>query len=132
MNPRRPLREHIAQLALLGKTAAQNHGNVRVQRAELVENRVAVHDREEKIEDDQTDLFADLLVNSERFETVAREDDLDSLRRSASRKPVRQFRVSSSTSRISSRLPFCIQHLDVRRDRTGLGRVASGFRGGEL
>ena len=50
-----------------------------IERSQLVEDRVAVHHRQEEIENDEADLFADLLVNSQRLEAVFREDDLVAL-----------------------------------------------------
>jgi len=44
------------------KAAAQNYGNIRVQRTKLVENRVTVHNGKKKIKDDQANFLADLLV----------------------------------------------------------------------
>ena len=69
-------RQHIAQFVLLAKAAAQDYGDIRVQRIKLVENRVTVHNGKKKIKDDQANFLADLLVDLERFETVAGEDYL--------------------------------------------------------
>ncbi len=51
------LREHVARVCFARQTTAQNHCDIWIQRAEFVENGVAVHDWKEKVEDDQTDLF---------------------------------------------------------------------------
>src|SRR6202022_1907148 len=49
--------EHRTDFALLGETAAQNHVDVRVEPAQLVEDGVAIHDRKEEIEDDESNLL---------------------------------------------------------------------------
>src|SRR5688572_25987275 len=68
--PFEPLGEHVPELALLGEATAQHDRHVRVQAAELVEDRIAIHYREEEIQDDQGNLLADLLVNLEGFKAV--------------------------------------------------------------
>ena len=132
MNPRRPCASILPSLLCSAKPLLRTTCDVGVQRTKFVENRIAIHDRKKKIEDDQTDLLADLLVDPQRFETIVRDDDLDSLHRSASLRPSSAISTSSSTNRISSRLALLIEHFDVGRNRARrrshafLGRADDG------
>ncbi len=64
------LGEHRTDFALLGKPAAEYDIDVRIQRAQLIEHCIAIHDWQEEIENDEPDVPADLLINAERFETI--------------------------------------------------------------
>src|SRR5687767_12492698 len=66
--PLEALGKHIPELALLGEATAQNHHDVLVQAAELIEDRIAIHHGKEEIQNDETDLLANLLVNFEGLE----------------------------------------------------------------
>src|SRR5262249_51360838 len=47
--------EHIAQLHLFGKTTAQDNVNIGIQGFQLIEDGVAVHDRQEIVKNDERD-----------------------------------------------------------------------------
>ena len=70
-----PLPEHRADLALLGKTAAQNDIYVWIQYLKFIEHGIAIHNRKEEIEDNETDLLPDPLVDFQRFEPVVHLND---------------------------------------------------------
>ena len=77
-----------------------------IQLPQLVENRVAIHDRKEEIEDDETDSFPILLVNPQRFETIVRDDDFVAFVGQHLRRQLRDLRLHLPQSGSSSRLPF--------------------------
>jgi hypothetical protein len=57
------LREHVAELALLGETAAQDYSDVGIEAPQFVEYRVSVHHGKKKVEDNETYLLAHFLIN---------------------------------------------------------------------
>src|SRR5205807_6556890 len=60
------LRQHRPDLALLGESAAQYDIDLRIERAQLLEHRVAINHRQKVIENHQADFLAHALVNFER------------------------------------------------------------------
>src|SRR5437660_9544679 len=57
----KPLRQHGADLVLLGKSAAQHDVNAWIERLQFLENGIPIHYREEEIQDDQANLTMHLL-----------------------------------------------------------------------
>src|SRR5438874_788500 len=68
--PAKPLRQHGADLVLLGKSAAQHDVNARAERLQFLEHSISIHHRQEEVQDDQADLAMDLLEDFQRLETV--------------------------------------------------------------
>src|SRR5438876_6330172 len=56
-----PLRQHRPDFVLLREPAAQNHVHARIDSFQFLENSIAVHHRQEEIQDDQPDLIVNLL-----------------------------------------------------------------------
>src|SRR5205823_2125426 len=70
----KPLRQHGADLVLLGKSATQYAVHTRVDGLQFLEHSVPIHHRQEEIQDDQANLTMDLLEDFQRLETVLGDD----------------------------------------------------------
>src|SRR6266478_8262576 len=86
------LRQHGADLVLLGKSAAQHDVNAWVDRLQFFEHSVPIHYWQEEIQDDQANLTMDLLEDFQRLETVPGDDDLVSFLRQNCGGELRNFR----------------------------------------
>src|SRR5437879_3754846 len=90
--PAKPLRQHGADLVLLGKSAAQHDINAWVNRLQFLEYSVPIHDWQEEIQYDQANFTMDLLEDFQCLETVPGDDDLVSFFRQNSGGELRNFR----------------------------------------
>src|SRR5437763_5649769 len=88
----KPLRQHGADLVLLGKSATQYDVNARVERLQFLEHSVPIHHRQEEIQNDQANLTMDLLEDFQRLETVPGGDHFVSFFRQYCRGELRNFR----------------------------------------
>src|SRR5436305_1412730 len=60
--PAKSLVEHGADLLLLSKSAAEHDVDIWIDGPQLIKHPITVHDRQEKIEDHQTNLIANALI----------------------------------------------------------------------
>ena len=90
--PAKPLRQHGADLVLLGKSAAQHDINAWVDRLQFLEYSVPIHHWQEEIQYDQANFMMDLLEDFQCLETVPGDDDLLSFFRQNCGGELRNFR----------------------------------------
>src|SRR6266478_8915842 len=90
--PAKPLRQHGANLVLLGKSAAQHDINAWVDRLQFLEYSVPIHHWQEEIQYDQANFTMDLLEDFQCLETVPGDDDLVSFFRQNCGGELRNFR----------------------------------------
>ena len=70
MNPRKPWASMAAELVLFGKSAAQDNVDTGIERAQFIEDSVAVHDWQKEVENYQADLFSHFLIDSQRLKSI--------------------------------------------------------------
>src|SRR6266550_2430194 len=90
--PAKPLRQHGADLVLLGKSAAQHDVNTWVNRLQFLEHSIPIHHWQEEVQDNQANFTMDLLEDFQRLETVPGDDDLVSFLRQNCGGELRNFR----------------------------------------
>src|SRR5438067_6981489 len=90
--PAKPLRQHGADLVLLGKSAAQHDVNAWIDRLQFLEHSVPIHHWQEEVQDNQANFTMDLLEDFQRLETVPGDDDLVSFFRQNCGGELRNFR----------------------------------------
>src|SRR6476659_2152487 len=90
--PAKTLRQHGADLVLLGKSAAQYDVNAWVDRLQFLEYGVPIHHRQEEIQYDQANFTMELLEDFQCLETVPGDDDLVSFFRQNCGGELRNFR----------------------------------------